>query len=119
MVGETAVGGKVVPQFPQRGMNYFRTLPCTYDSFDPKNFEAADPRVHYWSEKDPSNVGLHTKFRTKLELKTTVTFGIWKKSDNIQLLKVKERDGIRFVSGHKEIRKISHYRNICGSVEQH
>ncbi|XP_047965138.1 uncharacterized protein LOC125209588 [Salvia hispanica] len=77
--GETTAGRRVVPQFPQRGMNYFRTLPGTYDSFDPKNFEAADPSVHYWSEKDPSKVGLHSKFRTKLELKTAVTFWHLKK----------------------------------------
>ena len=60
--------------FPQRGMGYFRTLPGAYGSFDPKNFETADPSVHYWIEKDLSNVGLHTKFGTKLELKTVVTF---------------------------------------------
>ncbi|KAG6423338.1 hypothetical protein SASPL_113732 [Salvia splendens] len=36
-----------------------------------------------------------------------------------QLLKVKERDGMQFVSGHREIRKISPYRHVCGSAEQH
>ena len=60
-------------EYEHPGLSYFRTLPTTEGNYYESNHDDSESSSWFWDEKNPTRIGLGTKFDTKLQLKTAVT----------------------------------------------